>query len=246
MKGRPAVHTVIVAVLAAVLVAPSLVSAQGPAPAERIAALKQSMQESQARLRTYEWIETTAISMKGEVKSTKQNRCYYGAEGKVQKVPLESAAPQAAPQGGGGGRRGARVKAKVVENKKEEISDYMKKAAALVHQYVPPDAARIQAAKDAGKAKMSMVEPGKRARIEFADYLQAGDSLAIEINPQTNHLLSMHVASYLDSPEDAVRLNVQFADLPDGTTYQSSSTLDAPAKNVSVKIENSGHRPVGR
>ena len=56
----------------------------------------------------------------------------------------------------------------------------------------------------------------------------------------------MQVASYLNSPDDAVRLNVQFADLPDGTTYQSSSTLDAPAKNVSVKIENSGHRPVGQ
>ena len=39
----------------------------------------------------------------------------------------------------GRGRRGSRVKAKVVENKKEEISDYMKQAAALVHKYVPPD-----------------------------------------------------------------------------------------------------------
>ena len=230
----------------ALLLASGVVLAQGQAPAERVAALKQSMQESQARLRTYEWVETTAISLKGEVKSTKQNRCYYGADGKVQKVPLGDAPAQAQPAPAGRGGRGSRVKAKVVENKKEEISDYMKQAAALVHKYVPPDPARIQASKDGGKAKMTMVEPGKRARIEFADYVQPGDSLAIEINPQTNHLLSMQVASYLNSPDDAVRLNVQFADLPDGTTYQSSSTLDAPAKNVSVKIENSGHRPVGQ
>ena len=56
----------------------------------------------------------------------------------------------------------------------------------------------------------------------------------------------MMVASYLEKPEDAVKLNVQFADLPDGTTYQAATTLDAPAKNISVKIENSGHRPVSQ
>jgi hypothetical protein len=45
-----------------------------------------------AALRTYEWMETTVVSMKGEEKSRKQNRCYYGADGKVEKVPVESAA----------------------------------------------------------------------------------------------------------------------------------------------------------
>ncbi len=59
-------------------------------------------------------------------------------------------------------------------------------------------------------------------------------------------LLAMMVASYLEKPDDAVKLNVQFADLPDGTTYQATTTLDAPAKNISVKIENSGHRPVSQ
>ncbi len=68
----------------------------------------------------------------------------------------------------------------------------------------------------------------------------------IEFNPQTNHLLAMQVASYIDKPDDKVTLNVQFADLPDGTTYQAASTLDATAKNISVKIENSGHRPVSQ
>ena len=50
-----------------------------PAPQERVAALKQSLAEDQARLRQYEWIETTAVSLKGEEKSRKQNRCYHGA-----------------------------------------------------------------------------------------------------------------------------------------------------------------------
>jgi hypothetical protein len=39
----------------------------GPTPQERVAALKQSMQESQTKLRQYEWTETTIISFKGVV-----------------------------------------------------------------------------------------------------------------------------------------------------------------------------------
>ena len=246
MTATHGLNRTLVSATAVVLAWSALIAAQAQAPQERVAALKQSLQDSQARLRTYEWIETTAISLKGEEKSRKQNRCYYGADGKVQKVPMGDGAAPPEPQASGRGRRGGRVKANVVEHKKEELSDYMKKAAALVHQYVPPDPARIQASKDTGKAAMSMVEPNRRARVEFGDYLQPGDSLAIEFNPQNNHLLAMQVASYLEKPDDAVTLNVQFADLPDGSTYQAATTLDAPAKNISVKIENSGHRPVVR
>ena len=59
---------------------------------DSVAALKQSMQQGQAKIRQYEWVETTIISLKGEEKARKQNRCYYGADGKVQKVPLDQRA----------------------------------------------------------------------------------------------------------------------------------------------------------
>ena len=62
----------------------------GPTPQERVAALKQSMQESQTKLRQYEWTETTIISLKGEEKARTQKRCSYGADGKLQKVPIDS------------------------------------------------------------------------------------------------------------------------------------------------------------
>jgi hypothetical protein len=229
----------------ACVIGSALLAAQTPMPQERVAALKASLQESQTRLRTYEWIETTVISLKGEEKSRKQNRCYYGSDGKVQKVPLGDApaAPQAQAQSGRG-RRGARVKQHVIENKKEEVSEYMQKAVALLHRYLPPDASRIQASKEAGRAAMAVVEPDRRVRAEFGDYLQPGDSLAIELNPATNHLLAARVSTYLEDRGDTVSLDVQFADLPDGTTYQSAATLDAAAKHVRVVVQNSGHRPV--
>ena len=74
--------------------------AQAPAgPDQMVAALKQNLAESQKRLRQYEWIETTAISLKGEEKSRKQQRVYYGADGKLVKTPLLYAPPTIWPAG---------------------------------------------------------------------------------------------------------------------------------------------------
>ena len=64
-----------------------------PTPDQIVASLKQNLAESQKRLRTYEWVETTAISLKGEEKSRKQQRVYYGADGKLTKTPIGAARP---------------------------------------------------------------------------------------------------------------------------------------------------------
>jgi hypothetical protein len=73
----------------------------GPSPQERAAALKQSLLESHARLRQYEWIETTIISLKGEEKGRTQKHCSYGADDKLQKVPIGSPAPAQEPAAAG-------------------------------------------------------------------------------------------------------------------------------------------------
>ena len=61
---------------------------QQPSVEERVATLKASLVLSQTVLKQYEWVETTVISLKGEEKSRQLNRCYYGADGGVTKVPL--------------------------------------------------------------------------------------------------------------------------------------------------------------
>jgi hypothetical protein len=68
---------------------------------ERIAALKESLAANQAALKQYSWVETTAISMKGEVKKQEQKQCSYGADGKEA----------------------------VIENKVEDLKDYMERVA---------------------------------------------------------------------------------------------------------------------
>jgi hypothetical protein len=213
----------------------------GPTPAERVAALKQNLAQGQKLIRQYEWIETTIISLKGEEKARTQKRCYYGADGKVQKVSLDQPAP--AQSSGGRGGRGGRLKEQIVENKKDDMKEYMEQASALIHKYVPPDAEDIQRAKD--RVKVDTSTPG-RARLTFADYLVPGDSLVVDVDPAANRLTGLSVASYIEKKEDAVTLAVKFGALPDGASYSAETTLEAKAKNIRVVVQNSGHKPVGK
>ena len=148
--------------------------------------------------------ETTVISLKGEEKSRKLNRCYYGADGKVQKVAMGGG--EARSEGGGRGGRGrkkggGKVKGAIVENKKEEIQDYMEQAAALIHSYVPPQPAQIQAVKDGGRLAVKP-QAGGKVRIEMTQYLKPGDALSIDLDTAANRLLGLSVNSYLEKPEE--------------------------------------------
>jgi hypothetical protein len=221
------------------------VVAQAPStPDQMVAALKQNLAESQKRLRQYEWVETTAISLKGEEKSRKQQRVYYGADGKLTKLPLGEP-PAAAPASSGGRRGGGKLKQQVVENKKNDMQEYMEKAAALIQQYVPPNPAQIQKAKDAGHMQMQP-QPDGKVRVEFRNYVQPNDQMSIDVDAKAALLSGLSVATYLEKPEDAVTLNVRFATLADGTSYTAQTALEAKAKNIRVVVENSGHRPLAK
>jgi azurin len=223
------------------LVASAIVAQQPAAPAggtDHVAAVKQSLQISAAALRQYQWVETTAVSIKGDEKSRTQANCYYGADGKVQKTPIA-----AAPAGDDKQKRG--VRGKIVENKKEEMSASMQEAVALVKQYVPPDPARIQAAKDAGKLTVTPPDPQGGVQVVIKDYLKAGDSLTIGLNAATNVISSLTVATFTDSAKDAVGMEVSWGSLTDGTLYAATIHLDVAAQNLAVAIENTGHKKVG-
>ena len=247
MTSRPTqtMYLVVAAVVLGAWLAARSVEAQqsGPTTQERVAALKQSLQESQAKLRQYEWTETTIVSLKGEEKGRTQKRCFYGADGKLQKVPIADPKPAQPPQASG--RRGGRAKAKIVENKKDEMKEYMERATALVQRYVPPQPADIQRAKDAGKVTANPAGSGL-VRLEFPDYLKPGDRLSIDVDAAANQLRGLTVASYLDQAKDAVALAVQLGTLADGTSYTAQTTLEAAAKNIRVVIQNAGHRPLAK
>jgi hypothetical protein len=207
----------------------------------KVAALKQSLAENQAALKQYAWTETTQISLKGEVKKQEQKDCRYGPDGKVQKTPIQGANQPEQKQPAGGGRRGERIKKQIVEKKVDEMKDYMEKVSALVHQYVPPDPQKIQAAQQAGSVAIAAGQPV--STITIKNYLKPGDSVALGFDAAAKKIATYSVASYLDNPkDDAVKLAVNFAALPDGTNHVQQSVLNADAKKIEVKITNSNYK----
>ncbi|HEX7138163.1 MAG TPA: hypothetical protein VF219_09965, partial [Vicinamibacterales bacterium] len=173
-----------------------------------------------------------------------QKQCSYGADGKVQKTPLPGSAPSQPAQPSGGKKRGGRAKQAIVENKVEELKDYMGKAAALVHEYVPPDPQKIQAAQAAGN--LSVQPSGGSGALNITNYVKQGDLLAIGFDMAAKKLLTYKVNSYVEKPkEDDVTLNVTFGRLTDGTSYPQEIVLDVAAKNVKVKVTNSGYKKAG-
>ena len=229
----------VVAVLA-VATGGALAAQPEPTPQQRAAMLKEWLAASRAQLRTYQWVETTTVTKDGEQKSQKQATCFYGPDGTLQKVPIEvGGQPQDAGRDPVLGRR-------MREAAKQDAVDYIQSAVQLVHAYVPPDPAQLQQSIAAGKLSVNVLAPGQSVQLDFADYLKPGDKLSARIATQTNQLLGLGVASYLDTPADAVQLDVTMGLLADGTIYEAQSVLSAPTQGLTVTVTNSAYSKLGQ
>jgi hypothetical protein len=208
--------------------------AQNSVVQEKLASVKQSMAENKQRLQTYQWYETTQLTLKGDAKPPTQNLCRYGPDGRVQKTPIGP--PPEQPSGG-------RLKQKVIAKKKEEMQDYMGQVKALLNMYVPPDPQKMEQAKQAGK--LSLNPAGSAMNLIFTDYAQRGDRLILSFDTTAKKIASLNVQTYMDDPKDAVTLTVQMASLPDGTNYAQRTVLDATAKKLQVTTTNSNYQKLG-
>ena len=175
---------------------------------QKLAAVKEAVARNQAALRQYTWTSHTEVSLKGEVKKTRDDSCRLGPDGKVQKTEIgESAAKEVHGP----------IRRKIVEHKTEELTDYARRAVALIHEYIPPTAQAME---------------------------EAPTELTLSFNTAAKTLHSVTVNSYLDDPKDAIFLEVDFQTLPDGTNYESNMILKAPAKKLEVRMENSNYQKI--
>ncbi len=202
---------------------------------DKMASLKKALQQNQASLKQYEWVETVTVSKNGEQKSQKQFRCYYGLDGTLQKIPLASS--QDDDQGGGRGF----LRRKIMADKKQEMMDYMQSANALIKKYIPPQSALIQSAMEANKVSF---KPNGDQGVEFVvqDYLLPGDSLDLGLNLAKPEVTALSVNSYLENPKDAITMQVTFANLPDGTSYPKQTVMMTKKKDITVTTDNSGYK----
>jgi hypothetical protein len=137
------------------------------------------------------------------------------------------------------------LRKKIAENKKEELTDYMERAVALVHNYMPPSSERMQLVFQAGAVALAQAGPGK-AELQFHNYLKQGDSLVLSFATATKAIVKIGVKSYLDDAKDAVALDVVFRHLPDGTNYTSAIVLNAPAKEIQVRVTSTNFQRLAR
>jgi hypothetical protein len=194
---------------------------------EKVAAFKQSMAENQKALRQYSWTEKTQLSLKGEVKSTKDELCRYGPDGKVQKTAL-TAPPEKKESRG--------LKGKVVAKKTDEMKDYMERVVSLIQRYVPPPPELIKADVAGGNSSFSPQGPGA-IQLQFKNFVKSGDVVIVTLDTAAKLIRQLKVETYLDDADkDKVALMVDFQTLPDGTSYAARKNLDVAAKKIVVNI----------
>ena len=225
-------YRVVIAALALATTVPLI--AQMAELQQKFANVKMAVAQNKRRLLQYKWIETTQLTLKGDAKPPSQSMCQYGPDGQVQKITIS--APPPPPSGG-------RLKQKIVAKKKAEIQDYMGDVKSLLAFYVPPDPQRMQLAYAAGK--LSLNPAGNILNFVFRDYAQPGDQMTLTFNPATHAVVSLNVNTYMGDSKDAVTLDIQTANLPDGTNYVWQTVLNAKAKQLVVTTTNSNYQKLG-
>jgi hypothetical protein len=201
---------------------------------EKLAAVKQAAAENKQKLRQYQWVETTQLTLKGDAKPPTKNSCQYGPDGKVQKTPVGP--PPQQPSGG-------RAKQKIIEKKKEEMKDYMQDVKALLGMYVPPDPQKMQAAFEAKKVSLSPADGA--ATLVFTDYALPGDKMTLSFDTATRKIVGLSINTYMGKEKDVVTLQVKMGSLPDGTNYEQQTVLNASAKQLVVTTTNSNYQKLG-
>jgi hypothetical protein len=201
---------------------------------QNLAIVREAATESKLKIRQYQWVETTQLTLKGDPKPPTKNLCQYAAGGEVVKTPIGP--PPESPSGG-------RLKQRIIEKKKEEMKDYMQDVKAVLSMYVPPDPQKMKAAYEAGKVSLNPV-PGA-VNLIFTDYAQPGDKMTLTFDTAAKKITSLNINTYMGEEKDAVTLQVLMGSLPDGTNYQMQTILNATAKQLVVTTTNSEYQKLG-
>jgi hypothetical protein len=199
---------------------------------QKLMALKQSASENKAKLRQYQWVETTQITLKGSQKPERVYQCSYGPNGQIVKTPL-GAPPQQQDKRG--------LRGRVIEKKTDEMKEYMQQVQSLLSMYVPPNAELMQQAFQKKNVTMEKTMGGNTAQLVFSNYAKQGDQMTISFDMATKKITTINVKTYMDGPSDAVTLAVQMSSLPDGTNYPPQTVLNATAKQIQVTTTNANY-----
>ena len=218
------------------ILVPSL-KAQNPQMQQRVAEVKESMAVNKQLLAQYTWMEQDIISIKGEEKKEELYNVQLGPDGKPQKTPVDPSSVS------DDDRRRRGLRGRIIEKKTEEFKEYGEQIKTLVQQYVPPDKDMLQQAYQQGNVMMGPVggAPGEY-RLVISNYVKQGDNMTLVMNKAQKSLVSLSIATYLNDPSDAVKVNVQFARIPNGPNHVTTETIDGVSKQLTITVQNSNYQ----
>jgi len=227
--------------IAATLVVPNLLRSQTPVASEALQQKTQAMQQAAAqneqKLHQYQWIETTTVTLKGTPRPPKQSICRYSPYGTLVKTPIGA-------QGGLPPVSGGPVRRHIAEKKIEEAQEELAATRGLTELYLPLNPTALKQALQTRRIDLEHEPTGGNALV-INDFAKPGDRLRLDIDTATLQIRRITVRSYFSSPTDAFTATVQFSALEDGVTYPSITTIDAPAKKLSITTVSSNFsRPV--
>lgn len=221
-----------VALIWTVLIGCVAAEAQNPQMEEKLMAIHQAQVANKQKLAQYTWQETESISIKGDVKDTKIYQVQV-LNGQQQKNLVSDQKAQS------DGREG-RLKERIIERKTEEYEQYGQQISELAKQYTTPDPDRLLQAKQQGNLS---IQPGNgTVSLVIKNFVKPDDQVTITVSEQTHAPVSVQVNSYLNDPKDAVIINAQFAQLPDGTNHVASTLINGVSKELTVNEVNSNYQ----
>ncbi len=75
-------------------------------------------------------------------------------------------------------------------------------------------------------------------KLTIENYSKPGDSVAMTINQRTHQLMRVLAKSYLADSQDAVTIEAEFDELPDGTNHVATVEIDSVSRHLTVKLTN--------
>jgi len=219
-----------VAAVAALLV-PYIAHSQMPAmlpsvPPQGLQALAQFAAWNNQRLRAYRWVETVTVTVGGRPLPARQALCWYAADGTIARLPI--AAPQAEPTGG-----------QLQKSRVAEVAAEIEAARELSARYLPIRPDELVRALQTRPVQFQR-DGVNDEQVLLTDYEKRGDQLRLSLDPVSRQLRNITVSTYFATPAEPLLGAVQFATLVDGTRYPSVTTLEAPSKQLSIRIDNAG------
>ncbi len=196
-----------------------------PAPTNMAVRVTEARKANAALMAQYSWTSRTEVIDQGQVKDLRLDAVTYGPGGQLQRNVMND---QSAPLPFGFLRR------RIAEHERQKVEDYLTGLRGLLEQYTLPTAGKVQDF----MSRATATGPDAAGLFEMTgqNVLYPGDTLSLWVNPRTRHVERIQVSTTFQ--EDPVSLTATFKTLPSGLNHVAYAEVIAPAKQLSVQVQN--------